>query len=203
MRKWLVTSKYAGTIKMLLYRLFRFIFKFSSWHIVPINKRPYALEIYRTLDNYIKKYDLPHAPIIEVGCGLGDIINSLNWEYGKIGFDRCPKVLKAARLVHPKIVFYEGSFSDVNCSEIKCLLMINFIHTIPPYKLKKDIEQILSKSKVKMFVLDTFRNNMGTEYNYSHDGTYLFDGEYKLIKRSNGFMAAHGAKRYIEYWEIK
>lgn len=203
MGEWLVTSKSAGTIKKYLYWLLQFRYKFSPWHIVPINERPYALEVYRTLNNYIEKHDFPHAPIVEVGCGLGDIIGNLKWTYGRIGFDRCPEVLKAARLVHSKVIFCKGSFGDVNCHEIKCLIMINFIHVIPPYKLKEDIDQILSKCRVEMFVLDTFRSNIGTEYSYSHDGKYLFDGKYKLIKRSRGFMAAHGAKRYIEYWQIK
>ena len=81
--------------------------------------------------------------------------------------------------------------------------MVNFIHVIPPDKLKKSIEQILDKNKVEMFVLDTFRNNEGTEYIYSHDGNYLFNGRYKRIKRSKEFIVAHGAKRYIEYWKIK
>lgn len=203
MEEWLVESKYAGILKKLLYQLLRLTFKFSSWHIVPINERPYALEVYRTLNHYVEKFKLPYAPIVEVGCGLGDIIGSLRWKYGRIGFDRCPKVLKAARLLHPKIIFYEGTFKDVNCRKIRCLIMINFIHIIPPDKLKKDIENLLNKSQIEMFVLDTFRENMGTEYRYSHDGNYLFDGKYKLIKRSKGFLAAHGAKRYIEYWQVK
>ena len=54
-----------------------------------------------------------------------------------------------------------------------------------------------------MFVLDTFRNNEGTEYKYSHDGNFLFNGMYKLLKRSHGFAASNGARRYIEYWKVK
>ena len=203
MERWLMESEYAGIAKKKLYKILRSRFEFSEWHIVPINERPYALEVYKTLNHYIDRFDFPYAPIVEVGCGLGDIISSLKWTYGKIGFDRCSKVLKAARLVHPNVIFYQGTFRDVNYREISCLIMINFIHTIPTDKLKEDINRILNKSKVEMFVLDTFRNNKGTEYTYSHDGNYLFDGKYKLIKRSKGFIAAHNAKRFIEYWKIK
>lgn len=203
MEEWWIEGRCAGTIKKLLYRLLRFGFKFSVWHIVPINERPYALEVYKTLNTYIEKFEWPHMPIVEVGCGLGDIIGSLKWTYGKIGLDRCPKVLRAARLLHPDIAFYEGSFKNVRCRKISCFIMINFIHIIPPDKLKEDIERILGSSKVEMFVYDTFRENMGTEYRYSHDGNYLFGGKYKLIKRSKGFIAAHNAKRYIEYWQVK
>lgn len=203
MEDWLVESKCAGTIKKILYRLLRFVYGFSSWHVIPINERPYALEVYRTLNNYIEKSKFSNAPIVEVGCGLGDIIGNLKWTYGKIGYDRCPKVLKAARLLHPHIIFHEGTFKDVNYCKIRCMLMINFIHAIPPDKLKEDMERILNKSRIELFVLDTFRENTGTEYKYSHDGNYLFGGKYKLIKRSKAFLAAHGAKRYVEYWKIQ
>lgn len=203
MEKWFIESKRAGIIKKLLYSLLQLKFKFSSWHIVPINQRPYALEIYMTLNSDMKRFKLPYAPIVEVGCGLGDIIGSLKWKCGKIGFDLSSNVLKGAKLLHPNVKFYKGTFENINCQNISCLIMVNFIHVISPDKLKKDIGQVLNKSKVEMFVFDTFRDNKGTEYVYSHDGNYLFDGKYKLIKRSRGFMAAHGAKRYIEYWKMK
>lgn len=67
--------------------------------------------------------------------------------------------------------------------------------------MKKEINHILQDTEVRMFVIDTFRNNENTEYRYSHKGEYLFGKEYKLLKRSGGFSCAHGAKRYIEYWE--
>lgn len=203
MKKWLIESKCAGVIKKYVYSFLCLWFKFSSWHVVPMNQRPYALEIYRTLNNYIEKFEFPYSPMVEVGCGLGDIIGSLRWEYGKIGYDLSLNVLKGARLLHPDVIFHQGTFSNVNCKKIRCLIMVNLIHVIPPDKLKKSIEQILDKSKVEMFVLDTFRDNEGTEYIYSHDGNYLFDGKYKRIKCSNAFLAAHSAKRYIEYWKIK
>ena len=203
MSEWLIESRCAGTIKRILYSLLRLLFKFGSWHVVPINQRPYALEIYRTLNNYIEKIKLHYVPIVEVGCGLGDIIGSLRWKYGKIGYDLSLNVLKGAELLHPDVIFHQGTFENVNCKNIRYLIMVNFIHVIPPDKLKKSIEQILDKNKVEMFVLDTFRNNEGTEYIYSHDGNYLFNGRYKRIKRSKEFIVAHGAKRYIEYWKIK
>ena len=80
--------------------------------------------------------------------------------------------------------------------------MLNFIHMISYEKLKKEMDTVLEKNRVKLFVLDTFTNNEGTEYVYSHDGENLFSGRYKLARRSNGIPCAHGAKRYIEYWQI-
>lgn len=204
MGRWFIESKSAGILKKLLYELLQYCFKFSKWHIMPINRRPYALEIYRTLSHYINKPGIFHnALIIEVGCGLGDIIGSLTWDYGKIGFDLSANVLKAARLIHPTVVFRKGTFNNIHYGNVSCLIMINFIHAISYEDLKKYIDEVLDKNKVEMFVLDTFRNNAGTEYTYSHDGNFLFDGKYKLYKRSQGFSASNGAKRYIEYWKAK
>lgn len=204
MERWFVESKFAGIIKKVLYQLMQYRFKFSMWHIMPINERPYALEVYRTLNHYINKPGIFHnEPMVEVGCGLGDIIGSLRWRHGKIGLDLSANALEAARLIHPTVIFRKGTFNDIHCKNISCLIMINFVHAISYDELKKYIDEVLEKNRVEMFVLDTFRNNKKTEYKYSHDGNFLFSGKYKLFKRSQGFMASNGAKRYIEYWKVK
>ena len=51
-----------------------------------------------------------------------------------------------------------------------------------------------------MFVLDTIKNSAKISYAYEHHGQYLLGEKYCLYKRSKGFKAAGGAKRYIEYW---
>lgn len=81
--------------------------------------------------------------------------------------------------------------------------MVNFIHMIEPKVLKDELSMLLKKNDVNMFVLDTFQKNQGTEYHYSHDGRFLFDGKYELRKKSRGFKASSAARRYVEYWEKK
>lgn len=196
-------SRKAGKIKKKIYQLLQRYYNFGTWHITPINDRPYALEIVRTLNRLIGRNKFSKSmPFVEVGCGLGEIIGSLRWKYQRTGYDISAEALYAGSLLYPKVQFCKGSFSDIAHGEINCLIMINFIHMIPHDRLKKEIDAVLKKNRVRMFVLDTFSENEGTEYEYSHDGKYLFDGKYKLARRSEGIACAHGAKRYIEYWRI-
>lgn len=203
MRQWWIESKKAGRIKKRIYRMLQRYYNFGSWHLTPINDRPYGLEVVRTLNKLISKNKFPqYMPFVEVGCGLGEIIGGVNWRYGKIGYDISAETLKAGAFLCPKVIFRKGSFADIDCGDINCLIMLNFIHMISYEKLKKEMDTVLEKNRVKLFVLDTFTNNEGTEYVYSHNGENLFGGRYKLARRSNGIPCAHGAKRYIEYWQI-
>lgn len=199
--QWWVESKKAGRIKKKIYQMLQGYYGFGTWHVEPINNRPYGLEVCRTLNKLIgqNKFRQPIS-FVEVGCGLGDIIGSLKWKYGKLGYDISAEVLKGGAILHPTVKFHKGSFDDIDCGEINCLIMVGFIHMIPYNKLKKEIEIVLKNNRVKMFVLDTFTDNEGTEYIYSHNGEYLFDRRYRLARKSKGFSCMHGAKRYIEYW---
>lgn len=202
-KQWWVESKEAGRIKKKIYQILQQYYSFGTWHTEPINNRPYALEVVRMLNKLISRNKFNQCmPFVEVGCGLGDIIGSLKWKHEKIGYDISAEALKAGALLYPKVRFHKGTFHDIDCGNINCLIMLNFIHMIPYDNLKKEIDVVLKKNRVKMFVLDTFTENEGTEYVYSHNGEYLFDDRYKLAKRSEGIPCAHGAKRYIEYWLI-
>lgn len=203
-RQWWIKSTEAGIIKRKIYQILQWHYNFETWHTEPINNRPYGLEVVRMLNKLINKNKFNNIlPFVEIGCGLGDIIGSLKWKYEKIGYDISAEVLKAGTILNPKVKFRKGTFDNIDCGDINCLIMLNFIHMIPYDKLKRGIDIILKKNRVKMFVLDTFTDNKGTEYVYSHDGDYLFGGRYKLVRRSDSFPCASGAKRYIEYWICK
>lgn len=79
--------------------------------------------------------------------------------------------------------------------------MVGFIHVISYEELKVEIDEMMKKNNVRLFVIDTFRRNENTEYKYSHNGDELFGGKYRMIKKSRGFVAANNARRYIECWE--
>lgn len=203
-RQWWTESQKAGAIKTKIYEILQRHYNFSTWHMEPVNNRPYGLEIVRMLNKQIDKNRFhPYMPFVEVGCGLGDIIGSLKWKYEKVGYDISAEVLKGGAFLHPRVRFCKGTFDDIACGDINCLIMVNFIHLIPCDRLKSEIDAVLKKNRVKMFVLDSFKNNEGTEYVYSHNGEYLFGGKYKLVRRSKGFVCAHGAQRYIEYWQLR
>lgn len=203
LRKWWMSDYLVGNCKQKFHAILQKIYAFDEWHLGSINFKPYAREVVLTIEKYMGKKKIRF--IIEIGCGLGDVIGNIktasNRKCKKIGIDRDDNVIKAAKLLHPSITFLQGSFDRCRNKDGVCLIMINFIHRIPKEELKEEMKSLLLANKVDLVVIDTFSRNENTEYLYSHCGEELFDGKYRRIRKSKAFSAAHGAKRYIEYWE--
>lgn len=198
--KFWITDKRVGNLKRRILSLLQKRYHFSDWHLIPINERPYAREVVRYVQRYMDKNNRQQV-IVEIGCGLGSIIGNISTCGKRIGVDLDSRSIRTARVLHPFIEFMNGSFEDVNLKKIDCLIMVNFIHTIPQEELINKMQILLAKAQIDLIVFDTFKNSRGTEYLYSHKGEDLFGGKYKLHRRSRGFAAAHGARRYIEYWK--
>lgn len=203
LRKWWMSDYMVGNCKQKFFAILQKIYAFDEWHLGPINFKPYAREVVLMIEKYMNKNKIQF--IVEVGCGLGDVIGNIktasNKKCQKIGIDKDGNVIKAAKLLHPSITFWQGSFDRCINKDGVCLIMINFIHAIPKEELKEEMKRLLLANRVDLVVIDTFSRNKNTEYLYSHCGEELFDGKYRCIRKSKAFPAAHGAKRYIEYWE--
>lgn len=203
MKKWWISNRMIGKCRKKVYKVLQRIYPFDDWHLETINCKPYAREVILKTEQYLNNKEIQY--IVEIGCGLGEIIGNIrinsNKKCRKIGIDQDKNVIKAAKLLHPSIMFLEGSFDRCKNRDGCCLIMVNFIHMIPKEELKKEIGRFLLANKVDLVILDTFSRNKNTEYVYSHCGDELFDGKYKRIRKSRAFAAAHGARRYIEYWE--
>ena len=192
-----INDKRIGVLKRRLHNIIIKIFKISNWHEMPINFKPYAIDIVNYINEYIKRT----SGVLEIGCGLGDIIGNIDCSR-KYGCDIDEKVARVASVLHPSVNFAIGSMKNIKIDEnLDVVIMVNFIHRIPTKELKECIENMIVKNKVKMFVIDVFCRNEGTCYEYSHDGKVLFGPNYKRIRKSKCFEAAEGAVRYIEYWE--
>lgn len=199
-----ITSFIIGRFKRIILMILRPFFKFGEWHTSPINERTYAINVVQKINELLDDGDVGEHQIVEVGCGLGGIIGNINYSAKKKkGYDINLYNLRMARLLHPLIEFKYGTFSDVNMitGKIDCLIMVDFIHMISEEKMKNDILKLLKINEVKYFMMDTFIHNENTEYIYSHNGKYIFGECYCMVYKSEEFIAAHGAKRYIELWK--
>lgn len=177
-QKWWISSKTVGIIKRKIYAILQKKYAFGDWHLEPINFRPYAQEVVFVLDEYVSKK--PIKCVVEVGCGLGDVIGNIKTipekPCEKIGIDRSENVLKGAKFLNPSTTFLKGSFEKCINKDHVCLIMMNFIHTIPEEKLKAEVQYLLLKNNVSLVIMDTFKRNKNTEYVYSHKGEYLLGG---------------------------
>lgn len=118
-------------LRRAVYRRLQRIFGFARWHVDPYDFRPYAKWLVEKLSRILADGRCGDGEIVEIGCGLGDIISNLRGAKRRTGYDLDPHVIRAARLVHPKTSFHVGTFTQVRGRKIAIAIACNFMHDIP------------------------------------------------------------------------
>lgn len=193
---WLINED-IGIIKQHYYTWLQKKFHFDSWHIVPINQRQYAIDIIYYLN---KQIITKNGYIVEVGCGLGDIIGNINYPTRKkIGLDKDLRVISGAKAANPfRAIYKVGSFDNINQKKISLLITVNFIHNIEPTELKHIYMKICKENCIERIVLDVVKSK---NYLYNHNGEYLLkDLGYTRAMSSRPYRVKDGIRK-VEVWE--
>ncbi|MCM1415707.1 MAG: hypothetical protein NC430_07255 [bacterium] len=174
------------------------LFRLNEWHYSGHDDKEYAQYAVRMINNLIEREGKPKGKIVEIGCGLGDIIGYIKLGRNKkTGLDLEQKVVYTAGVLHPNTQFRKGSFADVRNQEIYCLIIINLLHFIEPEYAKAEIKKILESNKVEYVVIDELRDTENSSYRYECHGEEMLGGQYVPCYRSKRINAAEGANRHI------
>ncbi len=158
-------------------RILSFIFHFDEWHTIPLSAKKYAKDIIRYLNN-LQEDD--REAIVEVGCGLGDLVRYLKFKE-RTGLDMDINVLRAVKFLskisfNGKVNFQIFTFpeSELN-GKYDAIVLVNWIHNIPPETLKAKIDTYFTNSLTKngRIIIDTVKDK---EYKYNHDINFLTRG---------------------------
>lgn len=174
------------------------IIGFDPWHLNSLNERFYAIPTIKRINELIQNGEVSNGTIIEVGCGLGDIISAVNWK-DKLGFDIDEKVVLTAKLLHPKTAFQVGSFDAIRGRKISILMALNFLHRVNDEDCYRYFNELTCHNEVDRIVVDEVQS---PPYLYSHDYKRLL-GElgYTLKYRSRGYVANERSLRKILYFK--
>lgn len=201
LKKW---SKYQEKAKHLsfLYPLLCFLerlrlkvihkkFRFDSWHYDNgWHCRPYkhvAVDVANSIDI---------DTVVEVGCGLGDIISRIDAKHC-FGYDLDASVIAAARQSSGrKVVFHIGSFDSIAIEKMDLLIMINWIHNMPPEKLAAVLNMALSRTK---FLLLDHIHSRATGYKFSHNFQELLDNRARLLRTES---CGYGESRDLLLYKV-
>jgi len=160
---------WSGKVLRLVLRQF---FHFDQWHIFTLAERKYAQDIIRFCNN-----KLARQSFVEIGCGLGDIIRNVRYE-NKVGYDIDQQALKAASFLDKFSTKGRTAFSLFEFPESylpgkhDVIVMVNWIHHIPPPILGSKIQEYLSQSlnEKGILIIDTVQDK---EYKFNHDIKFL------------------------------
>jgi hypothetical protein len=146
-------------------------FKFNSWHVYGSTQPKYQGECIRILNELGNRFT-----IVEIGCGLGSILKSVNYQ-NKYGLDIEENVISAARFIdrRGKIDFVTGSFEEARkIQDIDVLLAVNWVHNLDPRELISELSYFTER---KTLVLTEGVEN----YAFYHDES-LFASHFKILK---------------------
>lgn len=180
-------------------KLFRILlyytFRFDKWHIGILSEKMYALDIIRYC-NTLKS----DKHVLEIGCGLGDIIRHVNSHYS-YGYDRDVNALKAAAFLsffRPRRISYSRFefLKDEIYGNYDVVILVNWIHGITPAVLKQKIQEIYKKNLNMngVIIVDTVQEK---GYMFNHEISFLIDG----IDCANERLGFYNHLR--EVWVIK
>lgn len=184
--------------KTVRYSILQKLYGFHKWHIVPVEGRPYGMEVIKLCNRIlVKDKDAKRGVIIEVGCGLGDILNKINTlKENKIGYDIDEKVIKGARIAHPGIRFQVGEFApDIRGEHISVLIAVNFLYSLEGKIVEKEFQKLVINNDIKYIITETMYPAT-PNYPHSHDMDKILGENYTCI-RKRGFAAAENSRRFI------
>lgn len=147
----------------------RLVFGFDRWHAcAPYHCRPYkalVVELANALEPSI---------VVEVGCGLGDIISRVRAP-DRIGIDSDLRVIRAARFLHGGCWIHEDGKQIqqvvTQVPAIDCLIMVNWIHNLSPERLSGLLLPLLPK--IRYLILDAIDADGPDSYRHKHDFEFL------------------------------
>ena len=147
--------------------LLRLVFNFDKWHV---NNNKYNRLYKLIIAEKISKLDLD--VVVEIGCGMGDVISSIKARE-KVGYDITKNIIKAAsiRYFFNSVNFKVGEINDVEEKNIGALIMVNWIHNIEQNELRSMIINIINN--ITYLVVDVIDNKYQKNYKYIHNFKFL------------------------------
>ena len=153
-------------------KLLHRIYRFDSWHLSIISDRPYAMGVISYCNSKSEKNS-----IVEIGAGLCDMLSNIQCRH-KIALDQDLRVLKAAGILN----FIRFQFSirtkvfDFPSNHLSgfydYILMVNWIHHVPPEILRSGITKMFDSNlnKFGTIIIDTVDDSA---YKFNHDIEFI------------------------------
>ena len=178
-----------GLIKREWYKILQKRYGFDLWHISPYELRAYLQQV----SFYIRNAEA--QVVVDIGCGLGELLRSLDGVPIRIGYDIDYNVIEAARSLDGDICFRQGSFSEVKLKQpIDFIVTLNFMHGSPEEVWRRTYHPIAAENDVQYFDVDTLS---GKGDGFSLDFSRILPENYERVSRMGPFRNG----RYVEVYE--
>lgn len=176
------------------YIILQHIFQFNQWHTATIYEREYAMWLSKKVNSLLSGGS--HGQIIEVGCGLGDILSEIHLpNHQKTGYDIEENVIKALKFAHPGLHGKVGSLNNIKNQTIDILIAVNWLHALDDDWFQRNMAYVVKHNHINRIIVDTVPT---PPYAYSHDYIEFFkEYGYVLETKSRGFRCMGGMRHIL------
>jgi SAM-dependent methyltransferase len=115
----------------------------KQFHDDRVASRPAELQrrYHQLLRNYFGFFVPPGQRVLEVGCGLGDLLNSVRPSRA-VGVDFSPKAVEAAKVRHPQAEFHVADAAEFEAGEkFDYILMSDLVNDVP------DVQRVFERAR--------------------------------------------------------
>ena len=112
---------------------------------------------HRLVEAYFKFFIPPGASVLEIGCGLGDLLSSLKPRYG-VGIDFSATTIEQARERHPELEFRVAEALQFRSDQVfDYVVLSDLVNDLPDVQavLSRVLDHVHSRSRV---ILNFFNN---------------------------------------------
>ena len=165
-------------------------YHFDPWHISPKELRPYAMDLIR----YINSRTGAHEAVVEIGCGLGEIIRNIRSDR-LYGYDINANVINAASFLdkQKRVSFRRGSFENVVGLDIEYLIAVNFMHDIDPSYLRSAFKLVSESNDLRNIIVDSVSND---RVRFSHNFIRIIPAAYEPVYKFEEYAGNRTIWRY-------
>lgn len=97
----------------------------------------------------------PERKLLEMGCGLGDLLSLLQDDFTCIGVDLIPRSIENTRKIAPKVDAYVGDATDFSRyadGELSVVVALHLVEHLPdPQRTLSDIHRVLAPGGLLFF----------------------------------------------------
>lgn len=143
----------------LLYRRYHF----EGWHwCSPFYWKPYKKQVVQMVN------DLRPRSVVEIGCGLGEIIARIKSDK-KIGGDIDNAVIQSARSLYPHIAFVHGGLEIIkDIKNVDVVICINWPHSLPSSQFIAMVDDYCKGGNVGCLLIDTVNRRLSSEASHHY-----------------------------------